>query len=257
MRIQEWKCFGLQAGQGNAALVVYDAPADTDWRLAFAAERRKPACVFLDQDAHGWRLDYYYPHKRSPLCMHASLAAAAELAIEGPLTVHTAWHGQPLTLSREGDIAYVRAASTEVATPPVPLDTLRDLLRAPALEPVAPPRAASVGSPKLLVQVPDRTALNALAPDLAAIGAWSAAHGINGIYAYCARPDGAFEGRNFNHLDPALEDSATGVAAGALTALLGRPLRLHQGAAVDNPCLLLTQLDGKEILIGGRVSMSA
>lgn len=234
--------------------MVYDAPADPDWRLAFAAERRKPACVFLDQDAHGWRLDYYYTHKRSPLCMHASLAAAAELAEAGPLTVRTAWHGQPLSLSRDGDVAYVRATLAAVETPAVPLDTLRTLLRAPALEPAAPPRAASVGSPKLLVQVPDRATLYALAPDLAAIAAWSAAQGINGIYAYCTRPDGELEGRNFNHLDPALEDSATGVAAGALTVLLGRPVRLHQGAAVNNPCLLLTQLDGNEILIGGRVT---
>jgi predicted PhzF superfamily epimerase YddE/YHI9 len=71
------------------------------------------------------------------------------------------------------------------------------------------------------------------------------------VYGWCRRPDGAFEGRNFNHLDPALEDSATGVAAGALAVHLGRSLDLYQGAHLGQPCLLRTQLDGDRILVGG------
>jgi predicted PhzF superfamily epimerase YddE/YHI9 len=138
---------------------------------------------------------------------------------------------------------------------------LRALLRAPELQPVTAPVVASVGSPKLLVQVRGVAELRALAPDLAAIDAWSRAHGVNGIYAWCLRsgdddagPALTAEGRNFNHLDAALEDSATGVAAGALTALLGRALRLHQGAVVGNPCLVHTQIDGPAIRVGGLVT---
>ena len=76
-----------------------------------------------------------------------------------------------------------------------------------------------------------RLAAGMLAPDLARIAAWGKEAGVNGIYAWCRRDDGTFEGRNFNHLDPRLEDSATGVAAGALTALLGLGIRLRQGRA--------------------------
>lgn len=78
---------------------------------------------------------------------------------------------------------------------------------------------------------------------------------MSGVYAWCRRPDGAFEGRNFNHLDPAIEDSATGVAAGALTLHLGHALALHQGARLGQPCLLTTALGRDQVLVGGRTSL--
>ena len=111
---------------------------------------------------------------------------------------------------------------------------------------------ASVGSPKLLVEVADPAALTALAPDLPAIVDWSRATGVNGLYAWCRRADGACEGRNFNHLDPALEDSATGVAAGALSRALGENLVLYQGRATGRDCLIRTRLDGDTLLVGGK-----
>ena len=61
------------------------------------------------------------------------------------------------------------------------------------------------------------------------------------------------EGRNFNHLDPLLEDSATGVAAGALVALLGHGLLLRQGRARGNDCVIHTALEGDAVLVGCRV----
>jgi predicted PhzF superfamily epimerase YddE/YHI9 len=112
---------------------------------------------------------------------------------------------------------------------------------------------ASVGSPKLLVQVRDVETLHALAPDLAAIAGWGKANGVNGIYAWCERLDAAdsYEGRNFNHLDPQLEDSATGVAAGALTVALGRGLALRQGRATGRDCLIRTRVENDTVLVGG------
>ena len=75
---------------------------------------------------------------------------------------------------------------------------------------------------------------------------------MNGCYVYCRLDDGRYEGRNFNHLDPGLEDSATGVAAGALTVLLGRGITLLQGRATGRACLIRTQIDDAAILVGGR-----
>jgi predicted PhzF superfamily epimerase YddE/YHI9 len=91
--------------------------------------------------------------------------------------------------------------------------------------------------------------LQALAPDLAAITAWGKTTGVSGCYVYCRRGDGSYEGRNFNHLDPRLEDRATGVAAGALTVHLGRALVLHQGGS----CRMDTAIDGDLITVGGKV----
>lgn len=244
MRIQELKCFGEAPGTGNPALVVEDGPAAQDERAALARTRNK-VVVFVD----GTVLDYHYPHKRSPLCLHATLAAAAVLFARqdsgAPLTVTTAMTGQPLQLLRDGGDMFVR-----LQRQPAPAATA-DV--AALLGTAGPAQVASVGSPKLLVEVADAAILRALAPDLAAITAWGERHGVNGIYAWCRLPDGSYEGRNFNHLDPALEDSATGVAAGALSAMLGHGIRLRQGAALGRPCLLRTRVEGEAILVGGRV----
>ncbi|RZA33047.1 MAG: PhzF family phenazine biosynthesis protein [Lysobacteraceae bacterium] len=132
------------------------------------------------------------------------------------------------------------------------------ILRAGRVEGLAaPPRAASVGSPKLLVEVAGAAALHGLRPDLEAISAWGKTAGINGIYAWCRLEDGRVEGRNFNHLDPSLEDSATGVAAGALTALLGHGITLRQGHATKQSCLIRTRVERDAILVGGRAEPAA
>jgi predicted PhzF superfamily epimerase YddE/YHI9 len=74
---------------------------------------------------------------------------------------------------------------------------------------------------------------------------------VNGLYVYC-RPDaGTVEGRNFNHLAPSLEDSATGVAAGALAVALGRDVTVRQGRATGRDCLIRARLGNGAILVGG------
>jgi predicted PhzF superfamily epimerase YddE/YHI9 len=194
---------------------------------------------------------------RSPLCLHATLAAA-QVLFEGhggnaPLTVTTAMRGQRLVLSRDEELLFVRLARQEA--PLVEVDTALParLLGSPSLALASAPRIASVGSPKLLLEVADRDTLHGLRPDLESIAAWSRAHGISGCYAWCRTGEGEVEGRNFNHLDPRLEDSATGVAAGALTVALGHGLTLRQGRVVGRDCLMRTVFDGDTVLVGGRV----
>lgn len=250
-------CFGAAPGAGNPALVVEGDTRVAAERQALA-RARDTTCVFIDEDdAGGVRLDYFYPHMRSGLCLHATLAAAAVLfarpahARAATLAVHTALHGQRLALSREDGDCFVRVAPQPAPAVDIDAAALAGLLRAPGFVAVSTPRAASVGSPKLLVEVAGRDALHALAPDLAEIVDWGRAHGVNGLCAWCRREDGAFEGRNFNHLDPALEDSATGVAAGALAAALGHGLTLRQGRATGRDCLIRVRLDGGDVLVGG------
>jgi PhzF family phenazine biosynthesis protein len=256
--VQELRCFGAVPGGGNPALVIQDDQRDAEQRQQFAHQRNKPACVFIDRAPGGAIvLDYFYPHTRSPLCLHATLAAARVLLSPGRpvLTVHTAMRGQALELLLHDGELYVGLDPQPVA------DTARaaaaapglaaGLLAAPAIALASAPAVASVGSPKLLLEVADSAALQALAPDLPAIADWGSRHGVSGVYAWCRRPDGALEGRNFNHLDPAAEDGATGVAAGALTVLLGQGLRLHQGANLGQPCLIRTQWRDGRIFIGG------
>lgn len=249
MLVQKLKCFGVAAGEGNPALVVRDGPAGAAARQAFASERNVAACVFVDGDV----LDYYYPHTRSPLCLHATLAAArvlfAQQGSDRPIRVTTALRGQPLMLTCAGDDVFVALARQAVDAAAPASHMVAEMLASPGLVPASAPVVASVGSAKLLVEVTDSALLQGLRPDLARIVDWGKANGVNGIYAYCRLGDGRYEGRNFNHLDPALEDRATGVAAGALTALLGRGISLVQAGG---RCLIRTRLEGDAILVGGR-----
>jgi PhzF family phenazine biosynthesis protein len=258
MKIHALQCFGEHAGDGNPALVIEDDPSGQDRRAAFA-RARNTTCVWIDPATEAGIagvVDYFYPHARSPLCVHATLAVAQALFARAPeasmLAVRTAMRGQRLGLVREDGDYFVQMEVQEAPRPALDAGQLARLLAAPDLATVATPRAASIGSPKLLVEVKDTDSLHALVPDLAAIAAWSKETGVNGIYVYCRRADGRYEGRNFNHLDHALEDSATGVAAGALTALLGQGISLLQGRATGRSCLIRTRYADGVVLVGGR-----
>jgi len=257
MHIQELLCFGIAPGSGNAALVVRDDYADAGQRQQFARERGKPACVYIDPAPDGGLvLDFFYPHTRSPLCLHATLAAARVLlsAAQPALTVRTALRGQPLRLLlRDGEV-YVALSPQPAPQVALAPELPGLLLAAPGIRLASAPVIASVGSPKLLLEVADRATLHALVPDLPAIADWGQQHGVSGCYVWCRRPDGALEGRNLNHLDPAAEDGATGVAAGALTVHLQTGITLYQGANLGTPCLLRTEFRGENILIGGRTT---
>eukprot|EP01034_Spumella_vulgaris_P024291 gene24291-30612_t len=88
--VHQLTCFGSRPGEGNAALVVLGDASSAAERQAFAREQNRSACVFVDAgnaagaDGQGdadaqYVLDYFYPHMRSPLCLHATLAAARVL----------------------------------------------------------------------------------------------------------------------------------------------------------------------------------
>jgi len=257
MHVHTLTCFSARPGSGNPALVIEHAGQDAGARQALARERNT-TCVFIDEDGATIRVDYFYPHMRSPLCLHATLAVAAVLfsrpGAAAAIAVETAMKGQRLELSREGADYFVRLAAQPVPAIDLDVEQVMALLGTPL---ACPPQVASVGSPKLLAEVADPDTLHALRPDLAAIAGWGRQAGVNGIYAWCRRPDGAYEGRNFNHLDPLLEDSATGVAAGALSVALQRGLVLRQGKATGRDCLIRTRLDGDALLVGGSAAYAA
>ena len=259
MLIQEFRCFGSGTGGGNPALTVEDGPVGADERLALA-RKRGLTCVFLDpSDEPGLAacLDFVYPHARSPLCLHATLAAAQVLferhGATAPLTVTTALRGQRLVVSKDGLEVFVRMARQESPQVAVDAALAARLLAAPALSLASAPRIASIGSPKLLLEVANLQMLYGLRPDLALIYEWGKAQGVSGCFAWCRLGAGHVEGRNFNHLDPTLEDSATGVAAGALTVALGSALTLLQGTATGRSSVIRTRIEGSDVMVGGSV----
>jgi len=253
-------CFGLASGGGNPALVIEHNHDDEARRQLIAQGSGVSACVFIDRQADGAIvLDYFYPHTRSPLCLHATLAASHVLLRGEPaaatLAGRTAMHGQRLQLCRREHGFFVALAPQ--AAPALTLESyLPSELLAEQIMLASPPAIASVGSPKLLLEVADRTTLRALRPNLELIADWGRLHGVNGCYVYCHLGDGQYEGRNFNHLDPAREDCATGVAAGALAWHLQAPLSMHQGYVTQQPCRIEVQLENGLVRVGGMVQTS-
>jgi len=260
MTVHLLKCFGAEPGGGNPALVVENDHSGETARQTYARERNVSACVFIDRQPDGAIvLDYFYPHTRSPLCLHATLAATHILlgAPDAPeaMTVTTAMRGQALRLLRSADGYLIGLAPQE--SPEVNVERhIPSELMGQHMHLVSPPAIVSVGSPKLLLEVADRTTLRALRPNLELIADWGGLHKVSGCYVYCSIGDNQYEGRNFNHLDPALEDSATGVAAGALALHLQQSLSLSQGHVTQQPCLIQAQYKPGKIWVGGMVQTS-
>ena len=83
-------------------------------------------------------------------------------------------------MSRDGDELFVALRRQAVAALAPAPELVAELLAAPALALASAPVVASVGSPKLLVEVTDSATLHGLRPDLARIVAWGKGAGVNG-----------------------------------------------------------------------------
>jgi len=262
MHIQRVRCFGTDSSTGNEALVVFESPI-SKWSIAdrqrFAAHQKANACVFVDmEDGTGpCALDFYYPHSRSPLCLHASLAAAHYLqthSIRGYQGIAlTSINRQLLTFTHVESEVYTSVKPFPVQTPIPTIATLAGLLGCAESAIKRPPAVASVGSPKLLVEMLGVGELYALRPELNRIVEWAKASAVAGVYAYVHCELNRYEGRNFNHLEEQLEDAATGVAAGALSVHLAKSINLYQGAMLGNSCEISASRHDGLIVIGGRV----
>jgi PhzF family phenazine biosynthesis protein len=261
MEIHRVLCFGRSDESGNAAIVVEGAAWAETERQEFAQRQSANATVFVDANAAGeMALDYYYPHARSPLCLHATLAASAvffeRFPSVGRTRFVTSMHRQLLEIERHSDGIFIGVTAQPCPVLPIDMTAIAALLRVEPGDLTGVPRLVSVGSVKLLVEVAEPSVLAAMSPDLASIVGWGREHGISGMYAYCRVSDDVYSGRNFNHLEPRLEDAATGVAAGALALSLEQSITLLQGDALGQPCTLRALYKHGAVQIGGRAVMS-
>jgi trans-2,3-dihydro-3-hydroxyanthranilate isomerase len=117
----------------------------------------------------------------------------------------------------------------------------------------------STGSPHLLVEAPDRAAVDALRPDAPALAAVLADTGAQGCYVYTRdAPDGADAyARFFNPTVGLWEDPATGSAAGPLAWHLARrgdvdgSVVVAQGHAMGRPSRISVQVEGDAVTLSG------
>ena len=245
------KCFGRTKENGSIAMVLLNGIMSPEQKLRFTQMKNVPACVFVDekqQECAGIKsdlllLDFYYDHGQSPLCIHATLAAGyvyfqqnnEKTKVSAVTTL-----GQRLLIGKQDSNIYVTLCPTPVPPLQFTKSLIAELLAITNINSIKNYYLASVGSPKLCVELDSIEHLFSLTPYLAQIMLWSKNNKISGLYVYVHTEGNTFVGRNFNHYTPDKEDVATGVSAGALTAYYQRDLIVYQGQNFNNHCVIYT-----------------
>ena len=259
MQVHQLQCFGTDKGTGNLALVIQNDNFSNEERLFYAKNQNKPVSVFMQisQDKSLINIDFYYPHMQSPLCLHGTLAAAYIYFKQNPekskVSVITSMHKQKIDIEKNNDGIFLVMQTQHLNSIDIDDKLLHKLLNASLNITFTNYVIASLGSPKLLIEIDDVEKLYAIKPNLDLIYEFSQQYKVSGIYLYCHSGNGTCYGRNFNHTDSGLEDAATGVAAGALTYYLQQDLTIHQGACLINPCVMRTQYLGTKVMLNGTV----
>jgi PhzF family phenazine biosynthesis protein len=161
-----------------------------------------------------------------------------------------------ITLDRRGDRIYgqMKQASLRLAEPLTTFNGLAEALGI-SIDKVMnfpPPRAANTGAPHLMVRLQDKACVDQVKPLAEKLVAILGPAGAEGCYVYAfdeATPAQAYA-RFFNPTVGLWEDSATGTAAGPLTAYLGfegllaadNSLIIEQGTNMGRPSFLHVRL---------------
>lgn len=253
-----------EVNSGNPAAVVLEFEDDDHEKQNLATTLDLPVTVFVTESNNNFPLlEFFYPGREMPLCLHGTLAAASillNIKKSDQLTCMTK-NRQKLNIAKaaQGSIQ-VQVSSQQV--PEITIDKneicqMLNLKDDKQFSGELPITIASVGSPKLLIPLISYNALAMLMPNFDLIKEWSVANRINGLYVYT--PDlhqnvYNFYARGFNPKGGHNEDAATGVAAGALALSLQRNLIIGQGVYVKRPSAINVIYKNLEhIWIGGRI----
>ncbi|TDQ48143.1 PhzF family phenazine biosynthesis protein [Permianibacter aggregans] len=260
---------------GNPAGVVLDSGAMREQeKQKLAAKLGYSETAFVDGiDGNRIRLQFFTPNKPIADCGHATIGAFSLLRSKGLIG-----EGEFIKVLNAGErIIEVNADQIwmQVAPPrfsPSPdevviAQALHSLGLDPAQMPLASaPAMVSTGAPFLLLELREREQLAALRPSQAAIEQLSMAHGLIGFYVFVQTASGHYDAaaRMFAPAFGIDEESATGMAAGALTALLHQRtgiirLTIAQGdwMTPPSPSRLYSEVrsfsrDQADIWVGGR-----
>ena len=226
---------------GNpAGIVLPDAPLTEAQMQAIAGELHLESAFAVPSLTHDADFDvaYYTGAKRIPLCGHDTIALATVLAQQGRLpvsgTVRLATDVGILavTVDGEGKVTMAQALPTYGQTVPAAAVAEALGLPLPEIEDTGlPVQVVSTGTPFVIVPVVHRAALNALAPNMAALTAFgdSLTDYADGFYVWsfeAESEDALLHARCFCPAAGLPEDPVTGTASGAVGAFLAKHGRL-------------------------------
>lgn len=271
--------FAHEPLSGNPLAVVETPdPLSDDVLRRIAREFNQAETTFLmPSDRADWKLRSFTASGAEVFgAGHNALGAWLWLGYSGhlgALDTPTVFHQEigdavlPITMERRGDRVHGRMkhAPLKLFPPLSGLDDIAaglglsadDLLRDPA------PRAADTGAPHLMVRARNAEAVDRARPAAEKLLAVLGPADAEGCYLYAFDPasPGKAYARFFNPTVGLWEDSATGTAAGPLTAYLGsagllgadNSLLIEQGTSMGRPSFLHVTLTPEPELSGSGV----
>jgi PhzF family phenazine biosynthesis protein len=237
--------FATRPLTGNpAAVMPLERWLDDEVMQAIAAENNLSETAFTvpsERDEVDYDLRWFTPASEVELCGHATLAAGHVLIHSDPVRFST--RGGMLTVSRRGDLL-------ELELPAPPLREVREpeMCRALGL-PDSPAWFAEGCNDAAVIEVADEAAVQAVAPDFAAL---RAVHRMAVVTARGSEHDIA--SRVFVPYLGIDEDPVTGSAHAALAAYWAERLGRNEFTALQasrRTGVLHCRLEGDRVLLGG------
>ena len=262
--VYEVQAFVENGRGGNRAGVVLDAgELWPDEKQRVAAEVGFSETAFVSpSNTSTVKLEYFTPNKQIAICGHATVATFSLLQSKGllpsgPLSFETTIGAFPIV--REGEDIFLTLSPPQfpaIAGLDIDLTALFEFGTDPSFGPSAP-LIGSVGMPFLLVEVRNLETLKLLKPNLETIREFSRGLELVGLYVFTRStvvPGRHASVRMFAPFFGIDEESATGVGAGALGALLSvrlgvadSEILIEQGHWMDHPSPSLLKVRiGKE-----------
>jgi PhzF family phenazine biosynthesis protein len=242
------------AGGNPAGVWLGSELPDPCEMLSIAAEVGYSETAFLAPDGEGeggYTVRYYSPKAEVSFCGHATIASGVLLGtLHGPGTyrLETAVGRVPVEVSRVGERLYASLTSVEPRQADPSSDLLTKALEAlgwsaPELDPAIPPMVAWAGAWHLVLAVTDRSTLDALDYEYAALESLMLDADLTTLQLIWREDARTFHARNPFPVGGVVEDPATGAAAAALggylrdAGLLDAPASfvIHQGVAMGRP----------------------
>lgn len=256
-------------GGNPAGVVLLDGNFPNDSLMQqVAAELSYSETAFVRRDgADEFTVRYFTPRSEVDLCGHATIATFGLLWQLGKVGDNVCMNH---TLAGDLEVMAGERVMMQMATPRM-VGEVKDVERLCRIMqcavPLLPVEIISTGLPDIMLPVQSEEALEALAPDMAALAALSRESEVVGVHAFVQTGDGyTAHVRNFGPLYGVDEESATGTANAALTHYLqrrdfiqtGSECSFMQGEKMGRPSVVETLLrpDGS-IYVGGKCRIVA
>jgi PhzF family phenazine biosynthesis protein len=257
--------FTKQGVGGNRAGVVLDAQgiaANERQRLASQAGYSETA--FVELRNNDLRIEFFTPTRQIDLCGHATLGAFSLMRDKG--IIRPGSHQFHSTIGvhsvqvLDGTVGlWQEQRRFETVIDSTIQKKVLQSLRLSELDMKGPLHLSSNGSAFLLIELADIGTLSKISPDFEAIDCLSGDLDITGFYVFARKSPIDIEARMFAPRYGIPEESATGMAAGALALALYREsglqrLSVHQGHLMPSPspALLMAEVcSASKVLVTG------